>query len=157
MRDEGGDEADQETRDAETSRHTVGRRQIARHGDLARRPDQAIRSLTEHPLYPAIHGRLVTGISSYRVAAWIRQRVDPDDPLGRRTIRSSLARTLQKYAKLLPKAAFLPQSMIEDLVRGAEIDVDVMQELAGFIVLQKQRVTMAVQMEADPTGNLERD
>lgn len=106
-----------------------------------------LRTLTEHPLYPAIHGRLVAGISSYRVATWIKQRVGPDDPLGQRTTRS-LARTLQKYARLLPRSAFLPQSFIEDLVRGAEIDVDTIQELAGLIVFQKQRVTMAAKMEA---------
>jgi hypothetical protein len=106
-----------------------------------------LRVLTEHPLYPAIHGRLVAGISSYRVAAWILQRVGPEDPFAKRTTRS-LARTLQKYAKLLPKSAFLPQSLIEDLVRGAEIDIDVLQELAGLIVLQKQRITMAAKMES---------
>lgn len=104
--------------------------------------------LTEHPLYPAIHGRLISGIGSYRVAVWIQQRVDPDNTLGvNRVALSSLRRSLQRYSRLLPKSAFLPRSFIEDLVRGAEIDVDVMQELARLIVLQKQRITIGAKME----------
>lgn len=63
-----------------------------------------------------------------------------------RVALSSLRRSLRRYSRLLPKSAFLPWSFIEDLVRGAEIDVDVMQELARLIVLQKQRITIGAKM-----------
>lgn len=102
-------------------------------------------------------GRVISGISSYRAAVWIQQRVDPDNTLGvNRVALSSLRRSLQRYRRLLPKSAFLPQSFIEDLVRGAEIDVDVMQELARLIVRQKQRITIGAKMECRWRSRLNR-
>lgn len=114
------------------------------HGVWVSRVVPRFRRLVDHRLFPRIHTRLTGGMSSYRVAAWIQREVPADDVFGKETIRlDSLARSLRRYMTLLPKAAFLPQSFIEDLVRGAEIDVDLMQELAGLIVAQKQRLTTA--------------
>jgi hypothetical protein len=118
------------------------------HGVWIRRIAPRFRRLIDHKLFPRIHTRLTMGMSSYRVAAWIQREVPADDIFGIETIRlDSLARSLRRYIALLPKSAFLPQSFVEDLVRGAEVDVDVMQELAGLIVAQKQRLTSAYKAE----------
>lgn len=106
------------------------------------------RRLTSHPLFMPIHGRLVAGISSWRVAHWIQQNVEPNDVFGAAKIKvDSLARSLRRYTKLLPKSTFLPASLMEELIQGAEIDVDVMQELGALIVYQKQRLTLADKVE----------
>ncbi len=114
------------------------------HGVWLARVVPRFRRLVDHQLFRRIHYRLTGGMSTYRVAAWIQREVPADDVFGTETIRlDSLARSLRRYMSLLPKSAFLPQSFMEDLIRGAEIDVDVMQELAGLIVAQKERITTA--------------
>jgi hypothetical protein len=60
----------------------------------AKRPP--FRTLTRHPLFPAIYGRLIARDSTHRIAAWIQHSVGPDDPLGRQR-PASLARMLQRF------------------------------------------------------------
>lgn len=78
------------------------------------------------------------------------QNVEPDDVFGPATIKvDSRARSLIRYVKVLPKSTFLPASLMEDLIHGAEIDIDVMHKLAALIVYQEQRVTRAGKLEQE--------
>jgi hypothetical protein len=38
--------------------------------------------LTTHPLFHQMHAQMLAGVSPAGIAAWIQQRVDPDDVLG---------------------------------------------------------------------------
>jgi hypothetical protein len=110
----------------------------------AKRP--AFRTLTRHPLFPAIHGRLIARDSTHQIAAWIQQRVGPDDALGRQR-PASLARMLQRFRRMLPHTTYLPRTFIQELIRDAEIYVDDVQELAGLIAYQKQPITEMIAFE----------
>lgn len=106
------------------------------------------RRLTDHPLFLSIHGRLVAGSGPFRVAYWIQEHVEPDDVLGSATLKvDSLARILLRYVKVLPTTTFLPASLVESLIHGAVIQVDVLQELGALIVYQEQRVTQLGKLE----------
>jgi hypothetical protein len=106
------------------------------------------RELLMHPLFKQIHGKLVVGLSPYVVADWIRSRVPPDDPLGTDNVkRDSLIRRLYRYRNVLPKALFLEPTYIDTLVKGAELDIDVMTELDALIVYQKDRINNFAERE----------
>ena len=111
---------------------------------------QRLKDLPEHSLFFRIHARLVAGKSPWRTAQWVQATVPPDDPLGCESIRlKSLANKLSRYRALLPPALLLPDSFIDMLVHRAEIDIDVMQELAALIVYQKQRISQFAAQERE--------
>jgi hypothetical protein len=120
---------------------------------LARRFARLAR-LPGHPLFPAIHGRLIAGESPYHLARWIQGRVPFDDPLGTAAIQvDSLERKLRRYRALMPRNMLIPSTHIDSLLNGAFPEIDVLRELAGLIWYQKQRIDQFAGKEKDwPLG-----
>ena len=120
---------------------------------LARRFARLAR-LPEHPLFPAIHGRLIAGESPYHLARWIQGRVPFDDPLGSGSIHvDSLERKLRRYKALMPRNMLIPATHIDNLLNGAFPEIDVLRELTGLILYQKQRIDQFAGKEKDwPLG-----
>jgi hypothetical protein len=114
---------------------------------LARRFARLAR-LPEHPLFPAIHGRLIAGESPYHLARWIQGRVPFDDPLGSGSIHvDSLERKLRRYKALMPRNMLIPATHIDSLLNGAFPEIDVLRELSGLILYQKQRIDQFAEKE----------
>ena len=120
---------------------------------LARRFARLAR-LPEHPLFSAIHGRLIAGESPYHLARWIQGRVPFDDPLGCGSIQvDSLERKLRRYKALMPRNMLIPATHIDNLLNGAFPEIDVLRELTGLILYQKQRIDQFAGKEKDwPLG-----
>jgi hypothetical protein len=120
---------------------------------LARRFARLAR-LPEHPLFAAIHGRLIAGESPYHLARWIQGRVPFDDPLGTASIQvDSLERKLRRYKALMPRHMLIPPTHIDSLLNGAFLEIDVLRELSGLILYQKQRIDQFAKKERDwPLG-----
>ena len=98
-------------------------------------------ALPEHPLFPAIHGRLIAGEGPYRLARWIQGQVPIDDPLGSGTIQvRSLEQKLRRYKALMPRHMLAPVTHLDEVMLGAEIEIDVVKELGALIRYQKQRI-----------------
>lgn len=110
--------------------------------------------LVTHPLYYQIHGRLITGQSPYRIATWIQYRVGPEDPFHPNQIKyHALIRMLYRYKKLLPPAIFLPRTYLDDILRKADVEISVIEELGTLITYQKQRISQFAGKEKDfPLG-----
>jgi hypothetical protein len=102
---------------------------------------QRLKDLPEHPLYPQVHARLACGESPWMVARWL-QSVLPDEDRYSATSMPfmTLMHRLRRYAALLPPAARIPKSYLDELVRGLPIQINVMADLAAAIVYQKQRI-----------------
>lgn len=112
------------------------------------------RRLVMHPLYYQIHGRMIANQSPYRIATWLQWKVGPDDPFhGNNLSYDALVRTLYRYKRLLPEAIFLPQTYLDDILRKADVDIGVIEELGTLITYQKQRVSQFAGKEKDfPLG-----
>jgi hypothetical protein len=110
-------------------------------GVLLARRFAALKALPEHPLFPAIHGRLIAGEGPYRLARWVQGQVPVDDSLGSGSMLvASLERKLRRYRALMPKHMLAPVTCVDELMLGAEVEIDVVRELGGLIRYQKQRV-----------------
>jgi hypothetical protein len=105
-------------------------------------------------LFPVIHRRLIAGESPYHLARWIQGRVPFDDPLGSGSIHvDSLERKLRRYKALMPRNMLIPATHIDSLLNGAFPEIDVLRELAGLVLYQKQRIDQFAGKERDwPLG-----
>jgi hypothetical protein len=111
-------------------------------------------ALPEDPLFPAIHGRLIAGDGPYRLARWIQGQVPIDDPLGTASMQPrSLEQKLRRYKALMPRHMLAPVTHIDEVMLGAEVEIDVVYELGGLIRHQKQRIHQFAKNEANfPLG-----
>lgn len=111
-------------------------------------------ALPEHPLFPAIQGRLIAGDGPYRLARWIQGQVPIDDPLGSASmLPRSLEQKLRRYKALMPRHMLAPVTHIDEIMLGAEIEIDVVKELGGLIRYQKQRISQFAKQEKNfPLG-----
>jgi len=123
-------------------------------GVLLARRFAGLARLPEHPMFTAIHGRLVAGESPYHLARWIQGQVPLDDPLGSASIKvGSLERKLRRYRALMPQHMLIPPTHIDSLMKGALLEIDVVREFTGLILYQKQRIEQFASKEKDwPLG-----
>ena len=112
------------------------------------------RDLPGHPLFEAIHSRLVVGYSPWKIAGWVQDSVPAGDPFSReRMDRRALYRKLKRYRQLLPPAVMLPASFLDEITKKVDVHIDVVPKLAALIVFQEQRLSQFAAREKDsPLG-----
>ena len=113
-----------------------------------------LKDLPEHALYPQVHARLACGESPWSVARWLQAVVPDEDPYSAACMPlMTLVSRLRRYSALLPPAARIPPSYIDELTKGLPIQINVMAELAAAIVYQKQRISAFAEDEENlPMG-----
>jgi len=118
---------------------------------------QRLKDLPEHPLYPQVHARLACGESPWMVARWLQTVLPDEDRYSAASMPfMTLMHRLRRYAALLPPAARIPKSYLDELVRGLPIQINVMADLAAAIVYQKQRIGLFAEDEKTlPMGTSE--
>jgi hypothetical protein len=100
-----------------------------------------LQDLPEHPFYPQIHARLAMGEPPFAVAKWVQAVVPPEDVFSPASMPlMSLDGRLRRYAALLPAAAKVPRSFLDDLTKGLIVEINVAAKLAANIVYQEQRI-----------------
>jgi len=92
------------------------------------------------------------------VARWLQTVLPDEDRYSAASMPfMTLMHRLRRYAALLPPAARIPKSYLDELVRGLPIQINVMAELAAAIVYQKQRISAFAEDEKNlPLGTSER-
>ena len=101
-----------------------------------------LRDLPEHPMFPLIHARLAMGEPPYAVARWVQRTVPPDDPYGPASMPlMTLNSRLLRYTAMLPAAAKVKRSYLDELTKGLVIEINVLAELANAIIYQKERIS----------------
>jgi hypothetical protein len=109
---------------------------------------QRLKDLPEHPLYPQVHARLACGESPWMVARWLQSVLPDEDRYSAASMPfMTLMHRLKRYAALLPPAARIPKSYLDELVRGLPIQINVMADLAAAIAYQKQRIGVSAEAE----------
>jgi len=113
-----------------------------------------LKDLPEHPLYPQVHALLACGASPWSVAGWMQAVLPAEDPYSAASMPfATLRNRLRRYAALLPPAARIPPSYVDELTKGLPIQINVMAELAAAIVYQKQRISLFAEDEKNlPLG-----
>lgn len=107
-----------------------------------------LRDLPEHYLFMQIHGRLAMGEPPYAVAKWVQATVPTEDPYSPASMPlMTLNSRLCRYADLLPPAAKVPRSRLDELTKGLMIEIDVLAKLASVIVYQEQRISQFAEAE----------
>ena len=82
------------------------------------------------------------------VARWLQTVLPDEDRYSAASMPfMTLMHRLRRYAALLPPAARIPKSYLDELVRGLPIQINVMAELAAAIVYQKQRISQFAENE----------
>jgi len=93
-------------------------------------------------------GRLITGESPMRIAAWIQANVPSDDPLGVASTRyDALWRRLYRFRAKLPPAVLIARGYMDQKFASVEAGIDVLAEFDTLIRLQKSRISGFVEKE----------
>jgi len=107
-----------------------------------------LKDLPEHPMFALIHARLAMGESPFATAKWVQAVVPPEDRYSPASMPlMTLNSRLRRYAAMLPATGKLPRSYLDDLIKGLQIEINVMSELAAAIVYQKQRISQFAESE----------
>ncbi|MGV0985089.1 MAG: hypothetical protein ACOYB2_11070 [Limnohabitans sp.] len=108
------------------------------------------RTLVEHPLFSQVYGRIVSGESPMRVAAWFQSAVPVDDVFGVGTISfDALSRKLYRFKEALPPGVLLARTYLDEKFGSYEASIDVLSEFDTLIRLQKDRIGAFAQKEKD--------
>jgi hypothetical protein len=107
------------------------------------------RVLTEHPMFPAIFGRLVSGQAPAMIIRWLWTKIPPDDVFGpQSTTAAALERRLLRFRSVLPPDVVIAANTIDAQFKRAGAVLDVLEEFDILIRFQKARLEKGAQREA---------
>ncbi len=100
-----------------------------------------------HPWFSAIFGKMVAGMSTWRIAQWLWVGLPADDPLKAIGFDPLYSR-LKRFRKLMPDGVLAARSYLDEKFAAVGAGIDELEEMDTLIRYQKGRISAKAEQEA---------